>query len=312
MQTTENKRETLTSKQERLDVYQRVTNQIIQAIEHGADTWQMPWHRNATTPRNALTRKSYRGVNVLSLWATAAALQYHSGIWATYAQWTELGAQVRKGEKSAFVVFWKFQDRDTEAEEGENQETEAKRGPIARGYNVFNADQVNGYPLPEVPVHPEAERIESAELFFGSLTADIRHGGGRAYYSKQEDYIQLPLFSAFKESAAYYGTLAHELIHWTGSAKRLNRDLTGRFGNEEYAAEELVAELGAAFLCADLGVSNEPRPDHAAYLNNWLTVLRSDSRAIFTAASKSQAAADWLHAQSAAVGLQSQAEEHAA
>ena len=312
MQTIENKpfvsRETLSSKQDRLDVYQRVTNQIIEAIEQGADSWEMPWHRHPTTPKNALTGKAYRGVNVLNLWATAAALQYRSGIWATYPQWTELGAQVRKGEKSASVVFWKFPNREAETDEGEGQEAGSRRGPFARGYHVFNADQVEGYTLPEAPALPEADRNESADAFFGSLNADIRHGGGRAYYSKPDDYIQLPPFSAFKESAAYYATLAHESIHWTGATQRLNRDLTGRFGNEAYAAEELVAELGAAFLCANLGISSEPRPDHAAYVTNWLTVLRKDSKAIFTAASKAQAAADWLHAQSAAAGSPSPAE----
>ena len=300
MQTTQKKQacETLTSYQERQDVYQRVTTQIIEAIEQGVDAWQMPWHRHATTPRNALTGKSYRGINILSLWATAAALNYRSGIWATYAQWTELGAQVRKGEKSTLIVFWKFRNEESETEESEEQQPK-RNGCIARGYNVFNADQVEGYALPEVPTLPEGERVELADSFFDSLHADIRHGGGRAYYSKQDDYIQLPPFSAFQESAAYYATLAHESIHWTGAVQRVNRDLTGRFGNEAYAAEELVAELGAAFLCADLGISSKPRPDHAAYVQNWLSVLRNDSRAIFTAASKAQAAADWLHAQTA-------------
>ena len=151
------------------------------------------------------------GVNVLSLWATAAALNYRSGIWATYAQWTELGAQIRKGEKASLVVFWKFPDQDAETEEGEEQP--AKRGPIARGYNVFNADQVDGYALPDVPALPEAERDYLVDYFFAALTADIRHGGGRAYYNKQADYIQLPDFAAFKDPAAYYATLAHESIH---------------------------------------------------------------------------------------------------
>ena len=218
------------------------------------------------------------------MWATAASNNYRSGIWATYAQWQELGAQVRKGEKSAFIVFWKFPNHVEETEEGEEEEN--KRGPIARGYNVFNADQVDGYSLPDIPALPQTERIESADRFFAALNADIRHGGARAYYSKTEDFIQLPPFDVFKESAAYYATLAHESIHWVGAPHRLNRDLKGRFGDEAYAAEELVAELGAAFLCADLNVENQPRPDHAAYVQNWLKVLRNDKRAIFTAASK--------------------------
>ena len=287
------KADTIKAQHERADVYQKVTDQIISAIEQGVDAWQMPWHRSATTPTNALTGKAYRGVNVLSLWTTAASSNYRSGIWATYAQWNQLGAQVRKGEKAAFIMFWKFPNRAEEAEEGE--EDDNRRGPIARGYNVFNADQVDGYSLPNIPVLPPTERIESADRFFAALNADVRHGGARAYYSKTEDFIQLPPFDVFKEAAAYYATFAHESIHWTGAPHRLNRDLKGRFGDESYAAEELVAELGAAFLCADLNVENRPRPDHAAYVQNWLKVLRNDKRAIFTAASKAQAAADWLH-----------------
>ncbi len=147
------------TKQERADIYQKVTDQIITAIEQGVDAWEMPWHRSASTPKNALTGKAYRGVNVLSLWATAASSNYRSGIWATYAQWQELGAQVRKGEKSAFIVFWKFPNNTDETEEGEEEEN--KRGPIARGYNVFNADQVDGYLLPDVPALPQTARIES-------------------------------------------------------------------------------------------------------------------------------------------------------
>lgn len=281
------------TQQERADVYQKVTDQIIAAIEQGVDAWHMPWHHSATTPKNAVTGKAYRGVNVLSLWATASSNHYRSGIWATYAQWQELGAQVRKGEKSAFIVFWKFPHTAEETEEGE--ESENRRGPIAYGYNVFNADQVDGYSLPDIPVLPPTERIESADRFFAALNADVRHGGGRAYYNKTEDFIQLPPFEVFKEATAYYATFAHECIHWVGASHRLNRDLKGRFGDEAYAAEELVAELGAAFLCADLNVENQPRPDHAAYIQNWVKVLRNDKHAIFTAASKAQSAADWLH-----------------
>ena len=249
-----------------------------------------------TIPVNAATGKPYRGVNVLTLWAIAAQHNYRSGIWATYARWLELGAQVRKGEKSAFIVFWKFRDQaaETEDEQGE-EEPATKCGPIARGYNVFNADQVDGFVLPDLPTLPPTQRIEAADRFFAGLNADLRHSGSRAFYSPAGDFIQLPEFGAFKEANAYYATLAHESIHWTAAPHRLHRDLKNRFGTEAYAAEELIAELGAAFLCADLGLANEPRPDHAAYVQTWLKALRNDSRAIFTAASKAQAAADWLH-----------------
>ena len=144
---------------------------------------------------------------------------------------------------------------------------------------------------------PEVQRIDHAEAFFAALDADIRHGGNRACYVPALDQIRMPPFEAFRDPVAYYATLAHEAMHLTGHPSRCARDLSGRFGDESYAVEELVAELGAAFVCADLALTPEPRPDHAAYVASWLKVLRSDKRAIFTAAAKSQAAADWMHTQ---------------
>jgi len=287
---------------ERADVYQRVTNQIIEALERGAGEWRMPWHKGKAdtfAPRNAVTRKPYRGINVPSLWATAQKRGYGSGLWATYRQWQQMGAQVRKGEKSALVVFWKFNDQpgDDALDEREPAEsTDRNRRILARAYYVFNAEQVDGFLPPVAEPLSEAERIANAEEFFSKLDAEVRHGGSRAFYSPTGDYIQLPPFESFKDGTGYYSVRAHESIHWTGAPHRLNRDLKSRFDEAAYAAEELVAELGAAFLCADFGISNEPRPDHAAYLAHWLEILRADKRALFTAASKAQAAADWLHA----------------
>jgi antirestriction protein ArdC len=142
---------------------------------------------------------------------------------------------------------------------------------------------------------PEIARVQTAENFFAALRAGIRHGGHRACYLPKTDHIQMPRFEVFQSALAYYSTLAHEWTHWTGAVPRLNRELSTRFGGEPYAAEELIAELGAAFLCAELGLSNEPRPDHAAYLASWLRVLKNDKRAIFTAASKTEAAVDYMH-----------------
>lgn len=285
------------SKHERDDVYQRVTNQIIEAIEKGAGEWRMPWHKVAAdnfAPANVISKKPYRGVNVLSLWASAAEKGYASGLWATYPQWQQLGAQVRKGETSTLVVFWKFDRQDEEAQSDDDEKSK-RRSVLARGYHVFNADQVDGFILPPIEVVPPEQRVERAEHLFSRLGAEIRHGRNRAFYHPAGDYIQLPRFEIFKEAAAYYSTLGHECTHWSGAPHRFNRDLKGRFGTEAYAAEELIAELGAAFLCAELGIANEPRPDHAAYVQNWLKVLRNDKRAIFTAASKAQQAVDWMH-----------------
>ena len=273
----------------------------------------MPWHPGADgaaprLPVNAATGKPYRGINTVVLWATAQAEGYPSAVWATYRQWTELGAQVRKGEQSSPVVFWKINGPD-EGEDGgtggsgdsggaagEDGEDGRRSRVFARGYSVFNAAQVDGYEAPTLPTLPEPERIGHAEAFFAALGADIRHGGNRACYVPGLDQVRMPPFPVFRDAVAYYATLAHEATHLTGHPSRCNRDLRGRFNEEAYAAEELVAELGAAFLCADLEPTPEPRPDHAAYVASWLHVLRGDKRAIFTAAAKAQQAADWMHA----------------
>ena len=285
------------------DVYTRITNQIIAAIEAGADAFQMPWHSEGSVlrPVNAFNGKAYRGVNVLALWCAADEAGYSSDKWATYKQWRESGAQVKKGEKSSSIVFWKIFNADqpdekpTPTQGGADEEGERRR-MMGRAYSVFNAEQVEGYEPPPAPQpRPEVQRVGHADAFFNALGFDLRHGGSRAYYKPSTDHIQMPDFAAFRDALSYYAILGHESIHWTGAEKRLHRDMSGRFGNESYAAEELVAELGAAFLCADLGLSNEPRPDHAAYVANWLKVLKDDNRAIFTAAAKAQQAVDFTH-----------------
>jgi antirestriction protein ArdC len=282
----------------RQTVYERITTTVIAAIEAGAGNFAMPWHTDGSDtarPTNIASGRPYRGINTLALWVAAQAAGYGPGIWGTYKQWAERGAQVRKGEKSTLVVFWKINDREQDADDAAAEDT-ARRRIVARGYSVFNAAQVDGYAAPAMPVLPEMQRIERAERWFAALGATVREGGSRAFYQPNTDAICLPPFAAFRDPVAYYATLAHEATHWSGHADRCARDLKGRFGSESYAAEELVAELGAAFLCADLALASEPRPDHAAYIASWLKVLRDDPRAIFTAAAKAQAAADWMHA----------------
>ena len=278
------------------DIYQRVTDLIVKAIEAGADTYKMPWRTSGGFPHspiNAVSKKPYRGVNVLLLWAIAQDKGYKSGRWATYKQWQELGAQVRKGERSASIVFWKFFDRE-EPSDDESDERKSKQIPMARDYAVFNADQVDGFTAPKEETPSRAERIEYAEEFFKALGVDAKPGGNRAYYTPATDSIHMPAIEAFREPLFYYSVLSHETTHWTGAQSRLNRDLSGRFGSETYAFEELVAELGAAFLCAALDLPTDPRKDHAPYINSWLKVLKSDKKAIFTAAAKAQQAVDWM------------------
>lgn len=283
--------------EERVDVYTRVTNQIIKAIEDGADKWEMPWHSPDAAlmcPVNASTGKQYRGVNILSLWVSAHVAGYQENTWATFKQWSDLGHKITKGEKATIGVFWKPIEAD-EAESSEGESSEQGRYWVAKAFPLFNAQQLEDYVPPALPERPEHQRIEEAETFFASLGADIRHGGGRAFYRPSSDHIQMPPFEAFVDPIAYYSTLAHEATHWTGAKNRLDRDLSGRFGKESYAAEELVAELGAAFLAADLGLSVDARDENAAYVQSWLKVLKSDSKAIFTAASMAQRAADFMH-----------------
>lgn len=295
------------------DTYQSVTDAIVRMIEAGAGAWRMPWHSAVGStmplvlPRNPLSGTRYRGVNVPLLWASAGHSGYASHHWATYRQWAESGAQVRKGERATTIVFWKqlrAADAAPDGSDDDGSEGGRHRGTrmMARAYAVFNVAQVDGVEIaPDKPAPvepsglPESERIANAESYFAAIGATVRHGGNRAFYTTGGDFIQMPEFRQFDTAPDYYGTLGHEHVHLTGHASRCAREFGKRFGDQAYAFEELVAELGAAFLCAELGISNDPRPDHAAYIDSWLRVLKSDSRAVFTAASKAQGAVDWLN-----------------
>lgn len=270
----------------RFDVYASVTDIIIKAIEAGPGEFLMPWHRSGNVigrPRNAATDAGYRGVNVIALWAAALLGGFSSGVWATYRQWRALGAQVRRNEKGSVILFYRPLTPKTPEEEEPNLRF------VARASWVFNSDQVSGWDPPLPTTVGEAERIAEAEQLIARTGAEVRHGGEEAYYSPRYDRIHIPDLARFIGSPtrtateAYYATVLHELVHWTGAPHRLNRSFGQRFGDHAYAFEELVAELGAAFLCADLGLANEPRPDHAAYLAEWLEVLSRDKRAIVTA-----------------------------
>ena len=280
------------------DIHAEITNQLVAAIEANPGNFALPWRKSAGAlhiPVNALTGKLYNGINVVSLWVAAEVLGYATPIWGTYRQWAERGAQVRKGEKSSLVVFYKQYDTDPE-----DADDNGKRR-IARASYVFNASQVDGF---EVPAAPEplgpVERQATADRFVIATGAEIRHGGDQAFFRPSTDHIQMPdqgLFTgteSMNRSEAYYATLVHELVHWSGAKTRLDRDMGKRFGDQAYAAEELVAEIGAAFLCAELGITQDVRPDHAQYLANWLKLLKADPRAIFTAAARASQAAMFL------------------
>jgi antirestriction protein ArdC len=247
------------------DLYRTVTAKIVADMETAeAAYWERPWFTvgsDTARPRNALTGAAYRGVNILSLWAAAAHQNFDRGDFATYHQWSELGAQVRKGEKGSLIVFYKTFDRESD------EETKTRHIAFAKASYVFNVAQVDGAKLPDPPVLPPLERrIEAAEKFIANTKAVIHRGGNRACYIPGLDQIIVPISEQFKGRQAEFATVGHELTHWSGAPQRLARDLTGRFGDDKYAAEEIIAELGSAFTCVRLGITPEPRPDHAAYL----------------------------------------------
>jgi antirestriction protein ArdC len=278
------------------NLYAVITQQIVTAIASGeaTGTWTMPWHTTGALgsfPHNAVSHKPYRGINTLILAATAQQHGYPTGLWGTFHQWRDLGAQVQKGEKATQIVFWTI----TRAEEADG-DAPAKQ-VFTRPYHVFNAAQVRGYTPSATPVLADEARLTQAEQFFAHLHPTMLHGAPMACYVPSRDTICMPHFAQFTSADAYYSTLGHECTHWSGHPSRLHRDLTGRFGSAAYAVEELVAELGAAFLGGTLGLAVEPRADHAQYIASWLTVLTTDVRAVWTAASKAQAAVDWMQAQ---------------
>jgi len=288
-----------------MTAYDIITDQIIADIESGKATgsdWRMPWHSvSGGMPVNLASGKPYRGVNVLALWASATRGGFKASTWATYKQWQAVGANVLKGSKGTKIVFFKpiVVDTDRVNESGE-RENESRM--IAKAYTVFNADQVDGWDEPTLETVSEVETIAAADAVVNASGADISHGGSIAAYSPALDAIRMPDRESFRDTdystatENYYSTLFHELTHWTGAKHRLDRQFGKRFGDNAYAFEELVAELGAAFNCASLGITSTPRADHAQYIDNWLQALKSDKRAIFHAASKAAQSVDYLQA----------------
>lgn len=275
------------------DVYQDVTDRIIRAIEAGAPPWVRPWSTlkggtGSALPVNAATGRAYSGINVVMLWGAAVERGFTSNAWLTFNQAKQLGASVRKGAKAELVTFWKRLDIEETQEDGT---TEAKTIPMLRTFCVFNAEEVDGLPgATPIPPAPEGAHLAIAEGL--QLRGGLVHGGDRAAYATALDMIAMPRPDAFATVGGYVATLMHECTHASGAKERLDRDLSGRFGSDRYAAEELIAELGSAFLCARLGVDGELR--HAAYVDNWLRVLKSDKKAIFTAAACARTAAEYL------------------
>lgn len=287
-----------TTQAERVDVYTRITAEIIAAIEAGAGDWRMPWHHDGaavTRPENIASSRRYRGVNVLALWIAAQAYGYSSGVWGTYRQWLAVGAQVRKGERGTTVVLWKQAASPADDDHDDGDQRPGRM--FARAFTVFNVAQVEGYEPAPVAILPEGERFAHADAFVAALGIPINEGTYDAHYRIDLDEIFMPSFSAFRDAASHLGTLLHECAHATGAKHRLNRNFAERFKRAWLPIEEACAELTASFVLADLGIAHHPRPDHAAYVASWLKAMNNDPHAIFTAASKAQQAADWMWAQ---------------
>lgn len=283
------------------DTYADVTRRIVEAIERGVRPWSRPWTHSQTAagmlPRRH-TGEAYRGVNLLLLWAAALERGYTALTWMTYKQVQAEGGQVRKGERGTTVVYaGQFSPPAGGSEEGDDATPARLARAYLRTYTVFNVEQVDGLRSP-VALHPvEVPTVDGGvQAFIDRTGATVRHGGDRAFYAPGQDVVQVPQVRQFRDVSAYLGTVTHELVHWTGHPTRLARQFGQRFGDRAYAMEELVAELGAAFVCASLNVTAEPRDDHAAYLAEWLAVLKADKRAVFIAAAQAQRAADYLHA----------------
>jgi antirestriction protein ArdC len=288
---------------------QRVTAQISAMLERGVRPWVKPW--DDITPSGPLVLPlracgtPYRGTNVVALWAATLERGFKSRHWFTFKQALALKACVRKGERGSYVVY--YTELTSKAGEGAvpspDDTNETRR--ILRGYTVFNADQIDGLPLDfyarldaePVPASPLTKTDEDDRLsaLFARIPVTIRHGGNRAFYSKAADYIQMPLREAFRDGSQYWATLAHELSHSSRAEHRLNRDFgQTRFGDAGYALEELVAELASAFIGAHIGLPADHLEDHASYIGGWLKALGDNPSAFLTAASKAQAAADWV------------------
>lgn len=284
----------------RTDTYQRITDTIVEALEAGTRPWMKPWSAQnigGTFPRPVRsTGEPYRGINILLLWIASAANGFQHDRFMTYKQAQALGGQVRKGEKGTSIVKYGTVTRSVDNGRGEDEDREI---PYLKGYTVFNVSQIEGladeYYHAPTPL-PEKKRIAAAERFIENTGAIIRHEGDRACYIPAIDLIKMPPFRAFESPEAYYSTLFHETAHWSGAKARLDRIKSTDMRSHDYAFEELIVEIAACFLCSDLHITATIRPESASYIAGWLKALKQDKRLIFKAASKAQAAADYLHA----------------
>lgn len=293
---------TTTQPAKRIDVQQMATDIIIQQLETGVIPWQQPWDNGNSTPltlpMNQVTGKGYRGVNIVLLWSAAIKHGYKLNEWASFKQWSEKKESIRKGEKGNLVVYYDTFERDVEGE--------IQKIPYVKYSVVFNRCQLASFdpasirPAEEEP-KPLPERIAEVDIFLENTQALIVPHGGGAFYRPSEDRIYMPHLENFIDTdtctalEGFYSTSFHEVTHWTGAKHRLNRTTGKKFGDHDYAVEELTAEFGAAFLCAGFGLRTLDKGDHAGYIQNWLKVLKDNKQILFSAASDASKAVDYLH-----------------
>lgn len=281
-------------------IYQEVTDQIIQELEKGAAPWIKPWKSDFTCEKNIVSKQEYNGINRLILGMMTHFKGYTSPFYGSFKQWQSLGGSVKSGEKGIKIVFYKPVSKESINANGEVEKTGYA---CLKTYYVFNADQVEGIEIAKPTVEPRvynpAPALDDRIIKTG---ANIKHGGSSAFFSPQGDFIGMPNRDTFNDDSSYYATILHELTHWSGAKSRLDRDMAGKFGSSKYAFEELVAELGAAFLCQDYQIQGELR--HAGYIQNWLTCLKENNQAIFKAAALAQKAADYINSLDAITGQQ--------
>lgn len=278
-----------------ISVYEVINTKIIELLEQGTIPWRKTWNGESNYPQNLISKKEYQGINHFLL----SAMPFNSPYWLTYKQVQDKGGHVIKGSKSTPVIFWKWLDRKNR-DESEDEGNRAGKIPLLRYFSVFNLDQTQGIPAPETEeTHNEHERLQEPEQIIRNMPMrpEIKFGGNKAVYSPHFDFINMPHLSSFEGPEEYYSTLFHELVHSTGHASRLGRKSVlepSYFGSHEYSKEELVAEMGAAFLCGLIGIDHKTIENSAAYIRGWLKVLRSDKTLLVQSAALAQKASDYI------------------
>lgn len=272
----------------KFDLYQHITDQIVEKLEVGTVPWIKPWQ--SALDRNLVTGHVYRGINTLLVWCSALDNNYKKPYWLTYKQAKDIGAQVRKGEKGTMICFWKMIETDKKDKNGDK-----KQIPLMRYYRIFNVEQCDDVPeklLVKYESKKDNHTIDDCERFVVATEATIEYGGSKAAYIKTKDLIRIPELTSFDDSGNFYSTIFHELSHWTGLRERCDRQLSGMFGSHQYGVEELIAEMSSAFLCGYFQIQGELQ--HAEYINTWIETIKEDKKAIFKASKLAQQAFEYL------------------